>query len=161
MKTLPGLKIIAFFGLVSVVAFAVYASEEKGTPPAKHPKVIIKLGWEGATPDESEPVNYSPDGLKKLLHRFLKDPKYYHIRHYKTDGTTEDEGDLKTCREPDIPMASPTPSPTASATPAGPSRPVVSASPGSSKTQLTAEVALANPKDAQAFLEALTAEKKK
>src|SRR3954468_1889337 len=102
MKSLPGLKPVGFLTLASIVAFTVYATaEEKESSSAKHPKLIVKLGWEGATPEQSEPVNYSPKQIKAVLKRFLKDPTRYRIRHYKDDGTVEDEGELQTCVEPE------------------------------------------------------------
>lgn len=157
MKNHPGIRLAGFLSLVIVVAAGVYAwGEEKAAPSKQHPKFILKLGWEGATPEQSEPLNISLERFKrvlKLLH--ITDPKQYKIRHYHADGTVSDEGELQTCLEPEPVMmearTSPTPTPTPRPGPTkGPA-----GTPPRNKTQLTAVIALGKPRDAQIFFREL------
>jgi hypothetical protein len=146
MKNLPGLKIVGFSTLVLMVALGVYAAtQEKSEHPSRQPNVLVKLGWEGSTPDLSEPLEkLKYETALKFIRKWVRgDPNLYVVKHYENGSVTCQEGNLKTCADPKPSPSSSSPAPSPYSPTAAPS-PEASASgtPKGSRTQTIAAVAL-------------------
>jgi hypothetical protein len=143
MKNLPGLKIVGFLTVVLTVALGVYAaSQQKSSEsPSDHPNLIVKFGWEGQTPDLSEPLKkLAPKRAVDIITHFQKDSNLYIVREYKDGVIINTYGTLKTCTEP-TPSSTPAPTPAPTRTPASPAA-EPSGTPMGAKTQTTGAVAL-------------------
>jgi hypothetical protein len=135
MKAPPGIKIVGFVMVVLTVAFGVYAgTQHKPESSRAQTNIIVKFGLNGPL----ETLSY-PKALKIIKH-FQKDSTLYVVQHYEDGAVKESEGTLQTCDEP-VASTSPTPAPTRSPASGAEPSPTASVS-GGAKTQTKAAVAL-------------------
>jgi len=159
MKQLPGIKLIGFGSLVLLVIIGVVAFADDKEPSSKtHPKLIVKFGWEGKTPETTYPLNYDPIKFTKLIQRICRnDATRYRIKYYVAENAKPIEpiGELEVCPEPE-PSAK-TASTAASAEPSA--TPSATSSPKGVKPQFTQAAAFGTVKDALTFLQELNAQR--
>src|SRR5438045_7427902 len=154
MKEVPGIKLIGFGSLVLLVIIGVVAFADDKEPSSKtHPKLIVKFGWEGATPETTYPLNYDTTKFTKFIQRICRnDATRYKIKYYVAENAKPIEhiGELEVCPEPE-----PNPKTTSTSASAEPS---ATASPKRVKTQITQAAAFGTVKEALTFLQELKAE---
>jgi len=140
--------------IIGVVAFA----DDKEPSSKTHPKLIVKFGWEGKTPETTYPLNYDPIKFTKLIQRICRnDATRYRIKYYVAENAKPIEpiGELEVCPEPE-PSAK-TASTAASAEPSA--TPSATSSPKGVKPQFTQAAAFGTVKDALTFLQELNAQR--
>ena len=148
MKTYPGMKIFAFFALVLVVGFAVYAGAQSQTSSTrKQSQYLVKFGW-----SDTGEVDCSNRSLEDI-HKWFKDhprntadnqaKKRYKARQYNGEGVTPgpDQGDLD-----DICL----PGSSSAATSSG-TEPIPGGTPKGNKTQTGGFAMFNDPKSAGEF----------
>jgi hypothetical protein len=158
MKTLPGLKIVAFAALVLIVAVAVYArTRQEPAASSGRPMFIVKFGWDDQA--DPGPLDISLKTIQAVLRHF-KIPEERYVVHHYVDGHRVDAdtiGKLNVCSEP-TPTPAPVTGPTATPTPTS-GGPMPGGTPkGGAKTQNAAAVALGTISDAHEFLARLSAD---
>ena len=111
MKTLPGIKIVAFLALVSLVGVAVYGGTKEIKASKKKHKIMVGFGWSETSEDHLNPVPHSINDIKAYFAGTDK-PHRYKMQQY-ADGLADGapEGDLYIC------LPTPTPPPAANAAP--------------------------------------------
>jgi hypothetical protein len=144
MKTLPGIKIVGFVALASVIGLAVYAGTKDNTPKKKHHKYIVRFGWSETTANDLEPAPHSVEQIEGYL--AAVDHSRYLIQYYvDSQANGNPKGDLDLCL--------PTPPPAnaaATPTPAAP-QPAASGTPAGAKTQTAGFAQFESSQEADAF----------
>ena len=145
MKTLPGIKIVGFVALASVVGLVVYAGTKDDNSRKKHNKYIVRFGWSETTANDLEPAPHSVEKIEGYLAAI--DGSRYLIQDY-ADGQPNGnpKGDLDLCL--------PTPTPanaTATPTPVAPQA-AASGTPAGAKTQSVGFAQFEHTGEADAFV---------
>jgi hypothetical protein len=143
MKTLPGIKIVAFAALASVVGLTVYAGTKGNAAMKKKHKYIVRFGWSETTANELQPAPHSVSEIEAYLAAL---DYSRHLIQYYVDGLADvnPKGYLNLC------LSTPPPTPTPTPTPAPP-QPAASGTPAGAKTQTAGFAEFDNSQDADDF----------